>query len=132
MSKSPMDLESNPIINLSGQKTPELPIRTTTKILTQTEGRGLKQNTRTTPGLVNAVMFGFAWVQRWGDDYVGNMLDDLMCLAISRDGKGREEQIECLRAGGSVPDAYYGGKPSRNGVPGYQDTAYVRGNIQDD
>lgn len=132
MSKSPMDLESNPIINLSGTKTPELPIRTTTKILTQTEGRGLKQNTRATPALVKGVMFGYSYIWRWQDEYVGGMLDDLMSLAISMDGKGREEQIECLRAGGAVPDAYYGGKPNRNGVPGFQDTAYVRGNINDD
>lgn len=126
MSKTSIDLEKNPIINFGANKTPELPIRTTTNILTQTEGRGLKQHTRVNPPLARAIMFGYAWTQRWNDQYVGNMLDDLMCLAIAMGGKGREEQIECLRAGGQVPDAYYGGKPGPNGR-GFSDTAYVRG-----
>lgn len=111
------------IINLSKGKEIELPIKTTTKILTQTEGRGLKQHTRATKGLVDATMFGYPYVHRWGDDYVADMLDDLMCLAIGMDGKGRQEQIDCLNAGGQLPDAYYNNEgQNRRG-----DTAYLRG-----
>lgn len=116
------------ILNLSRQKEIELPIKTTTKILTQTEGRGLKQNTRANKGLIDAVMFGYPFVARWGDPYVTNMLDDLMSLSISIDGEGRKEQIQCLDAGGQLPDAYYnteGGQRSRS------DTAYLRGYSND-
>jgi len=129
--KRSTDLEKNPIIDLMGRKAPELPIRTTTKILTQTEGRGLKQNTRGNSRLVEAVMFGYPWVQRWGDAYVQNMLDDMMSLAIGMDGEGRREQIQALEAGGQVPEAYYnGGKVG--GPEGYKDTAYVRGNVREE
>lgn len=109
------------ILNLKSNVLPELPIKTTTKILTQTEGRGLKQNTRGSKALVEAVMFGYPWVSRWNDDYVANKLDDLMSLAISMDGAGRRDMIDCLDAGGTVPDAYYNNGENRKG-----DTAYVR------
>lgn len=111
----------NTIINLSKAKEIELPIKTTTKILTQQEGRGLKQNTRATKGMVEAVMFGYPWAQRWKDGYVINMLDDLMSLGISMDGEGRREMIQCLDAGGQLPDAYYNTEGGKR-----QDTAYLR------
>lgn len=110
------------IVNLSTPKLPELPIKTATNTLTQTEGRGLKQNARVNRGIIEAVMFGYPWVQRWGDAYVGNMLDDMMCLSIGLDGQGRRDIIDCLDAGGTVPDAYY------NNADGNakKDTAYLR------
>jgi hypothetical protein len=111
------------VINLSSRMLPELPIKSATKIITQTEGRGLKQHTNASRGLVEAVMFAFPYIKRWGNTYVGDMVDDLMCLAISKDGQGRKDIIEALRAGGTVPDAYYsGGKPADS----ERDTAYVR------
>lgn len=110
------------ILNLSKSKEIELPIKTTVKVLTQTSGRGLKQHTRATKGLIDAVMFGFPYVHRWEDDYVSDMLDDLMCLAIGMDGQGRKEQIDCLNAGGQLPDAYY----NNEGQNKRGDTAYVR------
>lgn len=116
------------ILNLSKSREIELPIKTTTKILTQTEGRGLKQNTRANRGLIDAVMFGYPYVQRWNDDYVKNMLDDLMSLSISIDGEGRKEQIQCLDAGGQLPDAYYN---TEGGQHGKSDTAYLRGSVND-
>lgn len=114
--------DDDTIINFSRPSVPELPIRTTTKILTQTEGRGLKQNTRANKGLIEGVMFGYPWVQRWQDNYVQSMLDDLMSLAISVEGQGRRDMIDSLEAGGKVPDAYYtSGESPRRG-----ETAYLR------
>ena len=104
---------------------PELPIKSVTKILTQTSGKGLKQNTRANRGLVEAVMFAFPYVYRWGNKYVGEMVDDLMCMAISMDGEGRKEAIDSLRAAGTVPDAYYSGKNSGSSDRD-RDTSYVR------
>jgi len=122
MTKS--DPDSETVINLSSKMLPELPIKSATKILTQTEGRGLKQNTNASRGLIEAVMFAYPYVARWGNKYVGNMVDDLMCLAISQDGQGRKDIIESLRAAGAVPEAYYsGGKPDGSVE---RDTAYVR------
>lgn len=113
------------VINLSSRMLPELPIKSATKIITQTEGRGLKQNTNASRGLIEACMFGYPYIERWGNKYVGNMLDDLMCLAISQNGQGRKDIIESLRAAGAVPDAYYtGGKP--DGSAAERDTVYVR------
>lgn len=113
------------IINLRSTMVPELPIKSVTKILTQTSGKGLKQNTRANRGLVEAVMFAFPYVYRWGNKYVGEMVDDLMCMAISMDGEGRKEAIDSLRAAGTVPDAYYSGKNSGSSDRD-RDTSYVR------
>lgn len=120
-----MSKEDGTLINFAVPNLPELPIKTATTTLTQTEGRGLKQNTRANKGLIEAVMFGYPWVQRWDDEYVGNMLDDMMCMAISADGQGRRDIIDCLDAGGQVPDAYY--NTAEGGRRG--DTAYLRRDI---
>lgn len=111
------------LINFGQPRLPELPIKTATNTLTQTEGRGLKQNTRSNKGLIEAVMFGYPWVQRWGDDYVKNLLDDMMSLSISVDGQGRRDIIDCLEAGGQLPDAYYS---SLDGSGRARDTSYLR------
>lgn len=112
------------VINLSSRMLPELPIKSATKIITQTEGRGLKQNTNASRGVIEAAMFAYPYIERWGNKYVGDMLDDLMCLAISQDGQGRKDIIEALRAAGAVPDAYYSGGKSDGSIE--RDTAYVR------
>lgn len=119
-----MSKDERTIINFAQPKLPELPIKTATTTLTQTEGRGLKQNTRANRPLIDAVMFGYPWVQRWGDDYVKNMLDDMMSLAIGVDGQGRRDIIDCLDAGGQIPDAYFNSlNENKRG-----DTAYLRRN----
>lgn len=110
------------LINLSKQTLPDLPIKTATSILTQTSGKGLLQNARTNRYLAEGVMFGYAWMARWKDPYVQEKVDYILNLSISNDGDGRRDIIDCLQAGGAVPDAYYtGGNKSPGG-----DTGYVR------
>lgn len=112
------------LVNLSKQQLPDLPIKTATAILTQTDGEGLLQNARTNRALAEAVMFGFAWTARWNNPYVGKKVNRVLNLSISSEGQGRRDIIDCLQAGGTVPDAYYTGgekKPTGSG-----DTAYVR------
>lgn len=114
--------EQKTLVNLSKQQLPDLPIKTATSILTQTTGEGLLQNARTNRYLAEAVMFGYPWLARWGDDYVGKKVDDILNLSISNDGQGRRDIIDCLQAGGAVPDAYYTGGEKKIG----SDTSYVR------
>lgn len=120
MKKGADDETPGSILNFRATQIPELPVKTATKILTQTEGRGLKQNTRATPKIVGAVMFGYPYVARWGDEYVGGMLDDLMCLAIGMNGDGRNDLINLVKAGGQPPEGYFGnGQPREGGSTSY-------------
>lgn len=89
---------------------PDLPVNGIADKLTQEQGSKLEINTRANPKLVNAVAFGYVYTTRFHSTYAQGRLDELMRLAVSMDGKGRNELIECLRAGGSVPDAYYNGQ----------------------
>lgn len=114
--------EQKTLVNLSKQQLPDLPIKTATSILTQTTGEGLLQNARTNRYLAEAVMFGYPWLARWGNDYVRKKVDDILNLSISNDGQGRRDIIDCLQAGGAVPDAYYTGGEKKIG----SDTSYVR------
>lgn len=112
------------LVNLSKQQLPDLPIKTATEILTQKTGDGLLQNARTNRALAEAVMFGYTWISRWDDEYINGKVERILNLSISNDGQGRRDIIDCLQAGGAVPDAYYTGgekKPTGSG-----DTAYVR------
>lgn len=109
------------LLNLNRPKLPDLPIKVTTDLLSQTEGRGLMQNSRGTRALVDAVMFGHPWVARWGDEYAQTKVEYLLNMSISMDGEGRRELVSCLEAGGQIPDGYYtqngGGNP--RGDTGY-------------
>ena len=112
------------LVNLSKQQLPDLPIKTATEILTQKSGKGLLQNARTNRYLAEAVMFGYPWLARWDDDYINAKVERILNLSISNDGQGRRDIIDCLQAGGTVPDAYYTGGEKKAGGSG--DTSYVR------
>lgn len=123
MSKSASDLENNPRIQLNEQQLPELPIKSIAAALTKTEGAELDISTRTTPAMADAIAFGYPFVQLFGDEYVQNLITKIECLAISQNGQGRRDLIDCLQAGGTVPDAYYTGGQKSN-----KDSAYIRYN----
>lgn len=111
------------LINFTKPKLPDLPIKVTMDKLTETEGRGLMQVARGTKKLVEAVMFVYPWEARWNDDYARAKKDYLLNLSISMNGDGRKELVDCLDAGGQIPDGYFtqDGSGIRKG-----DTAYLR------
>lgn len=103
-------MNGNGTVILPNGNIPDLPVNGIADKLTQEQGTKLEINTRANPKLVNAVAFGYVYTTRFHSSYVQGRLDELMRLAVSMDGKGRNELIDCLRAGGSVPDAYYNGQ----------------------
>lgn len=77
-------------------------------------GPGLELLTRTTPNLARAgeicMIYGTMFKQEDGSMGIPYMRDfsaQLMRFAVSMDGKGREEQISALQAGGKLPDSYF-------------------------
>ena len=77
-------------------------------------GPGLELLTRTTPNLARAgeicMIYGTMFKQEDGSMGIPYMRDfsaQLMRFAVSMDGKGREEQIGALQAGGKLPDSYF-------------------------
>lgn len=85
---------------------PELPVKTVVDQLTVTEGRRLEILTRTNPDLCRAVQVGFLFGEVYGLEIVREETEQLMRLAISAGGKGREELIGTLEAAGQPPAGY--------------------------
>lgn len=105
---SASDLKRAPKIDIITQSgAPELPVKAVSEKLSAESGNKLQLNTRANPKLVSAVAFGHVYVHRFNSTYVAGRLDEVMRLAVSMSGLGRQEQIELVRAGGAVPDAYF-------------------------
>lgn len=99
---------------------PDPPVTVVLDNLSTTEGVRLQALTRTTPALAAAVLIGFIFnttiieegCDEPGCDYIAQYIEHLERLAVSMDGKGRDDQIAALQAGGSLPDTYFGGSSS--------------------
>lgn len=76
-------------------------------ILSETQGDRLELMTRTDTRVVDACQLGYTLVARFGSPYVSGRVNQLMRLAISKEGEGRKEIVESLKAGAGVPDGYY-------------------------
>lgn len=94
-------------VRTSGQ--PELPVNTVVQILTGLSGPLLQMMTRMTPQGMRAEEIGYIYVNTLGSEYVKGKLELIERCQVSIDGGGRQDMIESLRAGGTVPDAYYYG-----------------------
>lgn len=107
MAKDASDLLSSPepIAKASGK--PEAPVTVVLRNLKVTEGKDLEVLTRTNPNLANAAQIGFIFSSMYGSKYVAQRVELIERLAVSMDGKGREEQISALQAGGTLPDSYF-------------------------
>lgn len=78
------------------------------------EGPGLELLTRTTPNLARAgeicMIYGTMIENEdgtMGIPYMREYYAQIMRFAVSMDGKGRQEQIDALQAGGKLPDSYF-------------------------
>lgn len=109
--KDAADLLSEPV-PFEKASTPDPPVAIVLKNLTISEGKKLEILTRTNPALANAAQIGYIFSTMFGSKYVAGRVEHIECLAISMDGKGREEQISALQAGGKLPDSYFEGSGS--------------------
>lgn len=107
MATEAADLLTNPKSVKAGSGKPDAPVTVVLQNLTTIEGKKLEILTRTNPALAEAAQVGFIFATMYGSKYVANRVELIERLAISMDGKGREEQINALQAGGRLPDSYF-------------------------
>ena len=92
---------------------PELPVNTVVDTLMAEEGPGLDLVTRTNPKMIRAAQTNYIYATVLGSDYCRRRFELIERLSISLDAGGRHDLIESLKAGGTVPDAYYTGGAKR-------------------
>lgn len=107
MAKSAEDLLDKPMVAKERGSKPDAPVTVVLNNLTTVEGKKLEILTRTNPNLAEAAQVGFIFSRMFGSQYVASRVELIERLAISMDGKGREEQINALQAGGKLPDSYF-------------------------
>lgn len=95
-------------------KAPDPPVSKGMGYLTKTDGVALEILTRTNRDIVRAISAGYAYSVRYNSPYIRSKIEQIERLAISSGGKGRQELIDVVHAGGTMPDAYYG---SQMGYP---------------
>ena len=110
------ELNQNPIpLSVDKNDKPLPPVSVVVSNLLTEEGPRLELLTRNNPTLAKAAQIGFIFstmlteeaAQVPGCPYVGERIEHIMRLAVSEGGKGREDQISALQAGGKLPDTYY-------------------------
>ena len=112
MARKASELADAPQIRIGGEP-PELPVKAIARDLMNLSGERLELTTRANPMLVKAVSIGYIYTHTFGSSYVTGRVDQVMRLAVSQGGGGRQDLIESLRAGGNPPDAYYQGGGGR-------------------
>ena len=114
--KNPSELANNPQINLKkDDKT--APVNKVIDNLMITDGQKLELLTRANPTLTRAVRLGYIFNTtllhdgpdgpEFGNSYVSGSIDQILRMAISMDGRGRQELIDAVDKGGKLPDSYY-------------------------
>lgn len=88
---------------------PDPPVSKGMGYLTKTDGLALEILTRTNREIVSAINAGYAFAVRYNSPYIRNKIEQLERLAISAGGRGRQEVIDVVRAGGQMTDAFYDG-----------------------
>lgn len=87
--------------------TPDPPVSKGMGYLTKTDGLALEILTRTNGEIVKAIAAGYAFAVRYNSPYIRNKIEQIERLAISSGGKGRQEVIDVVHAGGTLSDAFY-------------------------
>lgn len=114
--KSAIDLMEEPYTPEPAPAIPDAPVNTVVKAQTPTSGHNLEIGTRiTNKHIANALQISYTMTECYRSKYVAGKKDLMLRMAISKDGLGRGELIETLRAGGSLPDSYY--EPPSSGGP---------------
>lgn len=105
--------ETSLVMDLADLKQ-EAPINTVLTNFMTESGPGLELLTRTTPQLARCaeicMIFGSQIKMedgKMGSPFVRELWALIMRMSVSMDGRGRQEQIEALQAGGSLPESYF-------------------------
>lgn len=125
MGRSPMDLAKNPEPPKTSGK-PDAPVTVVIRDLMTDSGKPLEILTRTNPHLAKAAQICYIFGHQIADEngelgnqYVNSRMEQIERLAISMNGKGRDDLIAALNAGGRLPDSYYQTKsPGFSALPG--------------
>lgn len=86
---------------------PDPPVTTGIDKLSTLDGQQLEIMTRTNRAIVRGIQSGTAFQSRYKSLYIQRKTEQLMRLAISSGGKGRQDIIDIVKAGGQMPDAFY-------------------------
>lgn len=106
--KSASDLMEEDYTEPIAQSMPDAPVNTVVKAQTPTKGHPLEIGSRiTNRHMSDAMQISYTMVEMYHSKYVAGKKDLLLRMAISKDGLGRHELIDTLKAGGSLPDSYY-------------------------
>lgn len=106
--KDPMSLNEGCYIPPEPPDIPDAPVNTVVKAQTPTTGHKLEIGSRiTNRNIADALQLSYTMVEAYHSSYVAGKKDLLLRMAISKDGLGRSELIDTLKAGGSLPDSYY-------------------------
>lgn len=106
--KSALDLMDEDYIDPPAPSMPDAPVNTVVKAQTPTRGHPLEIGSRiTNRNMSDALQISYTMVESYHSKYVAGKKDLLLRMSISKDGLGRSELIDTLKAGGSMPDAYY-------------------------
>lgn len=113
--RAPTDLLNKPETDAPKKDKPEAPVTTVIKHLMHEHGEPLELTTRMTPGAARANQISFIFATQikcpvtgeMGSVFMSDMMAQINRLLVSYGGKGREDLIAALQAGGHLPDAYY-------------------------
>lgn len=109
-SRDATDLLDRPDIPEVGdmpETVPDTPYAMAFDMLSALRGEKLEIMTRTNFRLVQAAQVSYNMIAQFNSRYIAGETEQIERFAVSMGGKGREEIVESLRAGGDMPDAYY-------------------------
>ena len=94
---------------ISEPRAPDPPVSKGLGYLMTTEGRRLEILTRTNRQIIGAIDAGISYYARYKCEFVLGAIERLERLAVSSGGKGREEVIGIVQAGGQMPAEFFEG-----------------------
>jgi hypothetical protein len=109
--KKAADLFDEPAISES--RAPDPPVSKGLGYLMTTEGRRLEIVTRTNRPIIGAIDAGISYYTRYKCEFIIGTIERLERLAVSSGGKGRQEIIGIVQAGGAMPAEFFGGQSSQ-------------------
>lgn len=106
MPKSPQTLKRSPKFAIKSK--PDLPINSVVREMVNQEGPSLELTTRCTQQLAYAAAMGHLYGSdiSFGSVWVNSRINQLLRLAVSIGGAGRQDLINALAAG-QIPGEYY-------------------------
>lgn len=93
---------------------PEHPARFISDKISPTKGHELQLQTRANVKMALAGQFAVVYTEHFQSNFVKELMETTMRFGVSMNGEGRKEEIDCLRASGTTPDAYFTGIQTGN------------------